>query len=63
MRRILILLFAMIPCAMAQDTDDGSMVLTLEQRMAIVKKFVDMQTQIDDLESKLRQERERSLCT
>jgi hypothetical protein len=48
---------------MAQDTDDGSMVLTLEQLMAIVKKFVDMQTQIDDLESKLRQERERSLCT
>jgi len=63
MRRLIVLFFVLTPCAMAQEAADGCVVLTLEQRMAIVKKMVDMQTQIDDLEYKLHQERERSLCT
>ena len=62
MKRILLLTFCLTSCAASLPLEDEGIVISPRERVALIKKLLDMQEEIDTLEKKLQTLKEKTGC-
>ena len=62
MKRILLLSLCLVSCAATTEIEDDAIIISPSERRAIIKKFMNMQQEIDTLEKKLKTLEEKTGC-